>query len=227
MKPFSLPNFEGPLELLVHLIQSEEIDILEIQLKALTEQFTKKEMLHQMGDFGADFLAYTSWLLLFKSKRLLPEAKRPEEEETPLYVEIMEHLLEYCKFKEVASSLTQKEEEARDFFSRGVTVEPKKNLSQDALKIDELGFILQQLIEKAPKAALVKNIEEEWPLAPKILFLKEKVEKECRVSFYEIFSSEKSKNELIVFFLALLELMKDQAVLVIKSEETYWIQKIC
>lgn len=206
---FRLSNFEGPLEFLLHLIQKEEMDIYEVPLNRLIEQFQKCEI-HTL-DSGAEFLGNASFLLWLKSKTLLPKHEQdptPEELELDPRFEIIHQLLEYCRFKQAAKEIALLEQKQGSFYLRGgESAGPKKPLGIDHLSIDDLAqYFSQALAKSAPRTGVIE--EEEWKVSDKLAWLAELLEKMEKVPFSFLFSEKIGRIEMIVTFLAILELMK-------------------
>ena len=208
---FSLENFEGPLELLLFLIQKEEVDIADVTLQKLTEQFAQKEF---EIDKGSEWLVITATLILLKSQKLIP-GQTIDEEELPR-IEVFQKLLEYCRFKEASEKLASQEEKQKLLFSRGASETPKRSATGlDEVDLKDLTLYLQEVIKRAPQT---KTIEKDvWEVAPKIEWLREEVASR-RVPLADIFHEKRCREELIVCFLALLELMKLEEV---KLEGSY------
>lgn len=217
---FKLSNFEGPLEFLLHLIQKDEMDIYEVSLNSLIEQFQNSEI-HSL-DSGAEFLGNASFLLWLKSKTLLPKHEQeptPEELELDPRFEIIHQLLEYCRFKQAAKEIALLEQKQGNFYCRGSeTLGPKKPLGIDHLSINDLANYFQQVLSKAsPQTGLVQ--EEEWKVSDKIIWIEELFLKEHTLSFNILFIEQMSRIELIVTFLAILELMKMGRLKAIRIED--------
>lgn len=218
---FSLDNFEGPLPLLLHLIQKAEIDVYEVPIFSLGCQFL--ELLEDSRanlDQGAEFIAATSFLLCLKSRALLPKNERPTEEEwEDPHFDIIHHLLDYCRFKSAAKELMEMEKKQNSLHKRGLEpkVENRKYLGLEHLTLDDLASLFGQMAAKTPKTA-GKIEEENWKVGDKIDLIKGLIQKKVRVSFNELFQVS-SRLELIVTFLALLELMKIGKLVVIKESE--------
>lgn len=218
---FSLKNFEGPLDLLWHLINRQEIDIYHISLLEITEQYLAKtkEDLNE----GAEFIALVASLLWFKSKTLLPQHEQEEEqnqEELDPHFEIIHHLVDYCRFKQAAKELSVREIQQGAFYPRGIeNTEVKKKLGIDHISLEDLAELFQQILAKAaPRKETIQ--EEEWKVSDKIHYLKTWLKKEKTLEFIDIFNSlTMSRMELIVTFLALLEMMKSGDVKVMKDEK--------
>jgi segregation and condensation protein A len=213
-KPFTLDNFEGPLAFLLHLIQKSEINIHDVPIQAITRQYSERiqEWLSLSVDDGAEFISTTALLLLIKSKRLLPKHDGieglPEEDLDPNF-EMIHQLLEYCHFKEAAIDLALKEEKQSVYFNRGVHSLPEapQQLGIEHLAINDLSFLFENILKKSH--SLNQRIsEEEWRVSDKIKTLRCLLKEMAQVPFNFLFSEKICKPELIVNFLALLELMK-------------------
>lgn len=222
---FSLDIFEGPLAFLLHLIQKCEINIHDVPISEITKQYHEKiqEWLALSVDDGAEFISTTALLLLMKSKRLLPKHEITEEEEEDLdpNFEIIHQLLEYCHFKEAAKDLAIREEKQSAFFNRGVhsLPEAKKQLGIEHLSMEDLGALFEKVLQKAGSQNK-KISEEEWRVSDKISYLRSTLKEKAKVPFSYLFNDEKVKPELIVNFLALLELMKIGECFVAKEEQS-------
>lgn len=220
---FSIENFEGPLELLWHLINRQEIDIYEVPLQQITQQFlTKcKEIEASDIDNAAEFIALAALLVWQKSKTLLPIHEQPSEpnleEEDPRF-EIIHHLLDYCRFKQAAKMLSSREEGQAAFYLRGVDTETeaKKKLGIDHLSLDDLATLFREILAKTSSQKGIIQ-EEVWRVSDKIRSLRYQISHQKNIPFTQLFSSEKSREELIVTFLALLELMKSGEIRVIND----------
>lgn len=214
------PQFEGPLELLLALVQNEEIPICDIEIYPLLLQIQEllgfSFCLHQ----GAESISFASRLLLMKSRKLLPSSsiKSLEEEEAEgLNLPLMEKLVEYCRFKEAALSLAQREtgQEAYTRFKLP-TAEIKKPLGIDHLSLADLASIFEKILEKAVLTrGTIEN--EEWQIADKITWIGQQLVENKKVPFETLFSLSCSKLELIVIFLALLEMMKSGLIQILKD----------
>lgn len=217
---FTLKNFEGPLDLLWHLINSQEIDIYQILIAEVTQQYLSqhKEFVAEL-DRGAEFIALAASLAWFKSKVLLPKHEQQEEqnleEELDPHFDIIHQLIDYSRFKQAAKILSERELQQEAFYPRGIeSIEGKKNLGIDHISLDDLATLFQQILAKtAPKRDTIQ--EEEWKVSDKIHVLCKLLEKQKRLEFHAVFHSMMSRLELIVIFLALLEMMKcGQAIVV-------------
>lgn len=211
-----LPQFEGPLELLSALVQKDEIDICSLVLKDLMDQIAGILDL----ELGAESLGLAGSLLWIKSRALLPKNEcenLPENESNEPFI-LLERLVEYCRFKEAAGLLSLREERAAEsFFRPFVSTEGfKKPLGIEHVSLDELAKVFQVVLEKAKEhRGLIE--EEEWRIADKIAFIRKEVQACENILFEELFMHESSREELIVLFLAILELMKLGEIRVVKK----------
>lgn len=223
---FALENFEGPLDFLLHLIQKNEIDLCEISIKKITEQYIKKhqEMMSPCVDSGAEFIASTSLLLWLKSRMLLPQYEKAvssEEEEYDPRFNIIHQLLDYCRFKDAAKELTQLELSQSAYYSRKLDphLEINKTLGIEHLTIDDLATLFKEALAKAHVETRIIQ-EEEWKVADKIKMIRQKLKTAKQLEVTSLFASKLSKIELIVTFLALLEIMKNGEGQLIKDIST-------
>ncbi len=209
-----LRQFEGPLDLLLSLIEQRQLDITQIALAEVTEQFL--QYLKQLKDIDptalADYLAIAAKLLVIKSKAILPTLEvEPEEEDAGQDLEA--RLLLYKQFKEVAKFLKKLDNRRRQSFLRSVSFEEKINFYPDptvdagALQKAILGVIsgLKEL-DALPKAKLKEAVS----IQEKIDQLRSRLGSRLETKLSELISTAKNKDEAITTFLALLELIKQR-----------------
>ncbi len=224
---FALDNFEGPIDFLLYLIQKDEIDIYEIPIQELIQQFIVKlkEWQEKQLDRGAEFIGTASYLVYLKSKMLLPkhEEKIDEDlielEEDP-HFEIIHHLIDYCRFKQTTKDLLGRQELQQQLYFRGVhPTEWKKPMGIDHLSLDDLQALFKEMMTKA--GAPIQQIQKEnFRVSDKIRLIRNRLRDEKQFSFESLFSSLQSRVELIVIFLAILELMKLGEVSVGREKES-------
>lgn len=210
-----LENFEGPLDLLLHLIKKNEMDLYDIPIAKITAQYlTILDAMKTLNlDLAGEFLLMAATLLHIKSKMLLPkivEEELEEEEEDPR-AELVRRLLEYQKYKEVSLALERKPQLGRDLFAR---VSPEPEVLEEA----EAGFVAVGLFDllQAFKEVLKENPEQlvhevnMEPLSVKdcINAILSSLQGKESLAFTDLFSSGIKRNEIIATFLALLELVK-------------------
>lgn len=215
---FSLKEFEGSLELLLALIQKQELDLLNIPITNLTGQLGKSEA---PIDSCADSMALTATLLLLKSRKLLPsEEQILLDEDDGQRMQLIEHLLTYCRLKEAAKELAEREKSEQIHFLREPPISQYQKgpgLSEVSLKI--LAERLQLVMDR--KAALHDKVEDEsWHVETALKSVRERLK--CGpLRFEELLHEEMCQGELIVTFLALLELMKHGEITVGQEDEEW------
>lgn len=223
---FTLDNFEGPLELLFYLIQKEEIDPCGIEVKQLTTQLIQVLEKNLEVDLSSEMMLLAASLLFIKSQRLLPHSTETVEEmdEGEARIEMIQSLLEYCQFKEIAKALTEKEVAQKAYYPRPV-LSFKKELGNglEEISYGELKNIFQKVLQRAGSTKSTTIQEDQWRVADKIEWFKEILKTSSIFPFADFFSENIDQQELIVSFLALLELMKQQFLRVVKEGESLYI----
>lgn len=219
-----LDGFEGPLDLLLHLIKQYEIDIYDIPVAEITEQYLT--YIHTFKvlelDIASEYLVMASTLVAIKSQMLLPkqemDAEIEEYEEDP-HEELMNRLIEYRKYKEAAEKLKAREEEASHTYTRPPMAlddfaSDKPTVVQGDVTIyDMLGALGKMLERKKWKEPFDTKVERnEVSIEERMTDVMNTVRQAGRgVRFDELFPV-RSRTHIVVTFLALLELMKDQLV---------------
>lgn len=221
---FKLDQFEGPLDLLYHLIKVAKIDIREIFISQITEQYL--EMMKDIDSLdmekSADFTLMAATLLEIKSKQLLPKPEVLEEtdEEDP-EEKLYRQLEEYKLFKEASEKMKEIEDVGK-FFKKPddsageYRYELPEKLSVDAL-INAFSNLLHRVSVKAEEMTERKIVKDRFTVAEKIAQIKDALLLKSKFKFNELFEADYSKSEIINTFLALLELLKTQ---IIKVEQT-------
>ncbi len=208
-----VPSFRGPLELLHHLIERRELDVTEVSLLAVTEQYL--EYLHQQDQIDltalADFVAVGARLLLLKSRALLPhdeEIHDAEDETDPQ--SLIDALNEYRRFKEAAAFLGERDRAGQRSYTRSAAP-PAIPLPTglDTVSVDVLADLFREVLARIPEDEPIGEVEREpVRLADRIGLLVGTLERDGQLSFREMMSSATSRVVVIVDFLAVLELIK-------------------
>ncbi len=223
---YSLNHFQGSLDLLWQLIQNGELDILDLNVRELIDQFLTFDPQEEPLDRGSEFIHWSSHLLFQKSKALLPayEQKPEEDEELDPRFEVIHKLVEYCRFKQAARGLVELESQQPGFFFRGGVggTTQQKPLGVEHLSLSDLASLFQQIASKAVSSTRIIQ-EEVWKVSDKITLILRRIQTEQEISFFDLFSSRLCKEELIVIFLAVLELMKMGKIVVLKLTESQQI----
>lgn len=211
-----LEVFEGPLDLLLYLIKRDEVDIYDIPIEHITKQYLEFMDLFKMLDLevAGEFVVMAANLIYIKSRSLLPAAVQPPEEEIdeedPRW-ELVRQLLEYKKFKEAAGHLGQREIAREGLFPRvpesaeQAVERPLGDVSVFDL-INAFNKVLKRIEEK--REDLREIFEENFTVADKIDLILKITTTDVPLKFTELFSSAASRSEIVITFLALLELIR-------------------
>ena len=208
-----LEIFEGPLDLLLHLIHEEELDIYDIPITRITEQYLEYLNLMEILDLdvAGEFLVMAATLMHIKSKMLLPpDPDGLENVEADPRAELVRRLLEYKSFKEAAENLKSFETSRGNIFTR-FGVEPEMQ-DGDSPFVDitlfELMTAFAKVLRGLPKDTFHEVTKDEFSVAEKVHEIFHRLAKQPMVYFSELFKAARSKNEAITIFLALLELVR-------------------
>ncbi len=223
----SLKEFEGPLDLLLHMISSAKIDIKDIFLSQITDQYL--EAITQMGDLDMDaaseFIAMAATLIEIKSRALLPRPPAISEEEESPEEELVRRLTEYKAFKEASQQLAVKQIDMRGYMSRlpEELVEKTVELDIGDLTTKALFKAMQKLLERSQAGIgdvdAPRNIRREVYTVQECMFrIQTAVFSKKKVRFTELFEENPAREEIISVFVALLELIKLERVTVVQSE---------
>ncbi len=206
-----LEIFQGPLDLLLHLIRKNEVDIFDIPIATITDQYLEYlDMMKALNiNVAADFLVMASTLLHIKSRMLLPGLEE-EEEEDPR-VEITRPLLEYMRLKEMAGELFEREMLDRDVFIRRLTDDYRVQLESEEpllqVNLFQLIDAFKRIVDERLPGASLRVEFEKWSLKDKTSHILERLKNEVSIYFRDLFSEDRTISEFIITFLALLELV--------------------
>jgi len=214
----SLPLYEGPLDLLLELIRGQKLDVYDIPIAKITEQYL--EYLHLMEeldvDVASEFLVIAAQLIYIKSRMLLPPDPNanPAEQEDPR-AELVRRLLEYEKFKNAAQMLYQRElvENAAWSNPGSIAMEDSELEPEMAVTLYDLLLVFRDVLKRAEQRPLIQIDREEFSVEQMMAFLFEKiVAAPAGVALSEILPEIASRKALITAFLALLELTRLHAI---------------
>jgi segregation and condensation protein A len=220
-----LEIFEGPLDLLLYLVKKNHFNIYDIPVAKVTEQYLEYINLMQFLDLNiaGEFLVMAATLMQIKSKMLLPaeQTQEQEEEEDPRQ-ELVRRLLEYEKFKEIAESLRQKEAAQQEVFKR-----PKPQGTGEISGTEEAYFeasifdlinAFTRVLKEVPKDIFYEVIKDEFTIEEKIHNILHALLVSASLSVSKLFSEAKNKIEIIVTFLAILELIRMKEIIIFQKE---------
>ena len=210
-----LEVFEGPLDLLLYLIKQDEIDIHDISLERITRQYLEYlQAFKELNiELAGEFIVMAANLIYLKSRSLLPIDQQPPEddaeEDDPRW-DLIRQLIEYKKFKEAAAELHVRElEQERTFAREGLSMTPHDPLRLEEVGIFQLINAFQTVIKRIEARQDVQEIfAERFSVSDKIDIILQRVGKSVRVRFSDFFGTAVSRVEVVVTFLALLELIR-------------------
>lgn len=218
-----LEVFEGPLDLLLYLIKKNEIDIYDIPISTITEQYLEYLELMRMLDLNiaGEFLVMAATLIHIKSKMLLPPDETEiltEEEEDPRE-ELVRRLLEYKKFKEVAGVLQDLEGQRKKMFTRDIPFEVEPGEVFFEASLFDLITALTRVLKDVPKEVFQEIVKDEFTVEQKVHDLLHMLVKNQVLSLFELFKAAKNKLEIIATFLAVLELIRLKEILIVQKQK--------
>ncbi len=222
---FRLQVFEGPLDLLLHLLEKNKVNIYDIPIAEITNQYLEyiAEMKRQDLNIVSEFLVMAATLIDIKSRMLLPAKETEEEEAEDPRAELVQQLLEYKMYKCMASELRDRQVDAERVLFRAQALPPEVADYEPPVDLDELvqGVTLAKLNEifrsvmkkqvdrTDPVRSKFGRIEkEEVSLSEKMTYLEQYSAAHHRFSFRNLLAAQAGKMEVIVMFLAVLEMMK-------------------
>ena len=221
--------FEGPLDLLLNLIKKNEVSITDIPIATITEQYlaTLEVMQAFNLDVAGEFLVMAATLIHIKSRMLLPltDAEEDEEEGADPREELVRRLLEYQRFKDAADQLERRELLTRDVFVRSVA--PAEEVPAPGFRevsVFELLTALKQVLDRLPKDVVHEVMLDKITVREKMTLLLDHLRAQGKTLFESLFAEVKSRMEVVVTFLAMLELVKVRAIRIFQEEATGPIQ---
>jgi segregation and condensation protein A len=220
-----LEVFEGPLDLLLYLIKQDEIDIYDISLERITSQYLEYlQAFRELNiELAGEFIVMAANLIYLKSRSLLPVDQQPPaedaEEDDPRW-DLIRQLIEYKKFKEAAAELHQRELEQERIFAREGALAPR---FQEPLRLGDVGIFqlinaFQIVIKRLEARQDVQEIfSEVYSVSEKIDTILQRVAAGAPIRFSDLFGATVSRLEVVVTFLALLELIRLKQVRAIQK----------
>jgi segregation and condensation protein A len=209
-----LTGFQGPMDLLLHLIDKEQVDIYDIPIARITDQFIRHiEVIQTVSlDKAGEFIAMAATLMVIKMKMLMPShlVDDEDEEEDPR-AELVRKLLEYKRFKEAAETLQQREKTRQQYhlrqtrfpFTAELDLEPKLRI-----EMFDLLSALAGIFDRVQAKTTHEVVREPYTVDEKMSLIEERVGSGGTVAFAELFSEDTIKMEVIVTFIAILEMVK-------------------
>ena len=221
----NLDVFDGPLDLLLYLIRREELDIYDIPIEHITKEYMGFiEHARAMNlDIAGEFIVMAATLMVIKSRMLLPVDRRNasedgDEEWVDPRLDLVRQLIEYKKFKDAAARLQHLEALRNESFRFGGEPPiPPADADEGARLLDDVGLFdlltaFQEVLSRAPVAPLGHLEPIRWAVPDKMEDISARVKSEGTVSFSKLFTAESPRGEIIVTFIALLELLRQHLV---------------
>lgn len=217
-----LEIFEGPLDLLLHLIRKNEVDIYDIPIAQITEQYLAYLRLMKELDVtvAADFLVLAATLIYIKSKMLLPPdptvAGEPDLTEDPRR-ELVEQLLEHQKYKAAANMLYSRAQVEAACFTRA-PLETDKNNPEVAASVYDLLRVFREVLQRQQAVTEIEIRRDEVTMAVMMSRIRSMLAERQEISVREVFETTHSKRELILAFLVFLELTRELEITLTQSQ---------
>ena len=226
-----LDHFEGPLDLLLHLIRRDKLDIYDIPISHITHEYLVYIGIMKDMDLeiAGEFFVMAATLMRIKAKMLLPHREDQEDEEDPRD-ELVRNLIEYRKYKKAAEHFANKEEDMMKVYKRPVPECADQSGSEEEsleLSIFDLMDAFRNILDDLKKEISYKVIGEEFTVAEKLDMISRKISSSSEVLFTELFERGSSRSEIIVTFIAVLELIKNGILIAkpMKDNMDIWIYK--
>ena len=215
-----LDTFEGPLDLLLYLIRKQNLNILEVPIADITEQYVNYiNLMKELElELAGEYLLMAAMLAEIKSKMLLPLFEEVEDEEDPR-AELVRRLLEYERYRTASEELNKLKRLERDVFITGVE---SSHLAQPIelpdIALQELLLSFQEVLKRAEMFTTLHMLKEPLSVRERMATILEKLKNKDFIDFTELFDLEEQKTGLVVTFLAILELMKESLIEIVQTK---------
>jgi segregation and condensation protein A len=223
--------FEGPMDLLIHLIKKNEVDIYDIPIALITDQYLEYlQWMKAMNlDFAGDFLLMASTLAHIKSRMLLPFHNQENEEEDPR-LELTRPLIEYMKIKSAADELAERQILGEHVFTRKTEKNQFDSNGQEdfaPIGLFELVEAFRKLLENLSAEHRVDLAQDQVTIKDRIVEILKILEKKGSITFFELFFPNSDRSMIVITFLAMLEMVKSALVRVVQNTHTGSIRLFC
>ena len=211
-------EFEGPLDLLLHLIKKSNIDIYDISLSDITDQYL--EYIHQMEelnlDIASEYLVMSTELLEYKSRSLLPKKIEDDKEEEDPKEELIKRLVDYKKYKEITSEFKKLEDIRSEIYTKtpsNINEYDEKVINNSELSVNDLISAFKKFIDRKEyeKPLNTKITTKELSVSDRIIKIKEILKTKNEVNFIDLFD-KLTKEYVVVTFLSILEMSKNKEI---------------
>jgi segregation and condensation protein A len=215
-----LDTFEGPLDLLLYLIRKQNLNILDVPIADITDQYVNYiNLMKELElELAGEYLLMAAMLAEIKSKMLLPLFEEVEDEEDPR-AELVRRLLEYERYRKASEELNKLKRLERDVFITGVE---SSHLAQPIelpdIALQELLLSFQKVLKRAEMFTTLHVLKEPLSVRERMTTILEKLKNKDFLDFTELFDLEEQKTGLVVTFLAILELMKEFLIEIVQTK---------
>jgi segregation and condensation protein A len=216
----NLDIFRGPLDLLLYLVRRHEVEIVEIPIATITDQFLEYLAVLEQLDVGAvgDFLAVAAWLVEIKSQQVLPRGDEVEEEIEDPRQELVRRLLEYKRYRDAASVLEERSRQWQQCYPRLANDLPgrDRNLAEEPIREVELWDLvsaLGRILRDSAAAQPASIVYDDTPIHVYMARIYQRLLEHGRLALGELFDARLHKSALVGIFLAVLELVRHQRIL--------------
>ena len=226
MYEITIDNFSGPMDLLLHLIKQNKMDIMNVKLEVIIDEYLDyiNKMEEMNLDIASSYLVMASELLYIKSRMLLPQEKDDEEDEEDPKERLINRLILYEQYKEQIDSFKELEEERSTYYTKipsnlsEYQTEEKKALISD-VTLDDLVKAFEKFLERVDqeKPVHTKITKKELSVEDRISNIKTRFKKEKRINFFDLFET-KTKEYVVVTFLAILEMAKNREIMIYQED---------
>ena len=216
-----LDTFAGPLDFLLYLIRKQNIDILDIDVAKISEQYTSYiDLMDALQiELAGDYLVMAAYLAELKSRMLLPRPEEQKDEEDPR-AELIRRLQEYQRFKSAAEKIDTMPRIDRDFYAAQAQL-PEFALETPLadIPLEGLALALAEVMRRVEQSQAHLINFEELSIRERMTHILERMRNEAFIEFTTLFNKEEGKIGVVVTFLAILELLKDSLIEIVQSEE--------
>ena len=216
-----LDTFEGPLDLLLYLIRKQNLNILDVPIADITDQYVNYiNLMKELElELAGEYLLMAAMLAEIKSRMLLPLFEEVEDEEDPR-AELVRRLLEYERYRTASEELNKLQRLERDIFITGVE---SSHLAQPIelpeIALQELLVSFQDVLNRAEMFTSLHMLKEPLSVRERMATILEKLKNKDFIDFTELFDFEEQKTGLVVTFLAILELMKESLIEIVQAKD--------
>jgi segregation and condensation protein A len=222
---FQLDMFEGPLDLLLYLIKKDEINIYDIPVARITEQYLEYIEMMKMLDLDGigDFLVMAATLLQIKSRMLLPPDPNQAPDAEDPRMDLVRKLEEYQRIKEAAEILRDRADKRQDLFARRIDQEALTEIRDDSKEVYfeanlfDLITALSKALQTKPQKGTYEVVQEEFTVEDKVTLIRHVLVERPSIMLTELFEQARTKMEVIVTFLAVLELCRQKTLVVVQK----------